>query len=161
VLEHDVAVCPTLGLYTAYAERGLEFGIPLEVVANHRRTHERHVEAIRRAHEAGVTIIAGSDSGLTNFPQGGALEEICTYVELLGMSPHEALLTATRNATSVIGFDDLGTLEPGKLADLIVLAENPLERIRAIAEPGTVEAVLQGGRLVPGSLTPAAAATPV
>ena len=65
-----------------------------------------------------MTIIAGSDSGLTNFPQGGGLEEICTYVELIGMAPHEALLTATRDAARVIGFDDTGTLEPGKRADL-------------------------------------------
>ena len=152
VLEHDVAICPTLGLYTAYANKGLEFGIPIEVVTNHRRTHEKHVEAIRKAHASGVTIIAGSDSGLTNFPQGGALEEICVYVEVIGMSEHEALLTATRNANRVIGFDDAGTLEPGKLADLLVLRENPLERIRAIAEPGTVEAVIKGGAVVSGAL---------
>jgi imidazolonepropionase-like amidohydrolase len=152
VLEHDVAICPTLGLYTAYANKGLEFGIPIEIVTNHRRTHEHHVEAIRKAHESGVTIIAGSDSGLTNFPQGGGLEEICAYVEVIGMSEHEALLTATRNANRVIGFEDLGTLEPGKLADLLVLRENPLERIRAITEPGTVEAVVKGGALVSGAL---------
>ena len=68
------------------------------------------------------------------------------------MSPREALATATRNATRVIGFEDSGTLEPGKLADLIILGENPLERIRAITEPGTVEAVLQGGEVMSGSL---------
>jgi imidazolonepropionase-like amidohydrolase len=60
VLESGAAICPTLGLYTAFATKGLEFGIPAEVVAAHRRTHEHHVEAIRKAHEAGVTIIAGS-----------------------------------------------------------------------------------------------------
>jgi imidazolonepropionase-like amidohydrolase len=160
IAEHGVAVCPTLGLYTAYAERGLEFGIPAEIVTNHRRTHERHVEAIRKAIDAGVTIIAGSDSGLTNFPQGGGLEEVCTYVELLGMSEQDALLTATRDAARVIGFPDAGTLEPGKLADLVVLRENPLERIRALTEPDVVEAVVKGGEVVVGALplgVPAAA----
>ena len=153
VLEHDVAICPTLGLYTAYATHGLEFGIPIEVVTNHRRTHERHVEAIRKAYEAGVTIIAGSDSGLTNFPQGGGLEEICVYVEKVGMTPYEALLTATRDATRVIGFgDETGTLEPGKHADLLVLRESPLERIRVLTEPESLEAVLKGGEVVAGAL---------
>jgi imidazolonepropionase-like amidohydrolase len=159
VLEGGVAICPTLGLYTAYAERGLEFGIPPEVVANHRRTHERHVEAIRKAFDSGVTLIAGSDSGLTNFPQGGLLEEICSYVEILGLSPHEALLSATRDAASVVGFGELGTLEPGKLADVLVLTESPLERIRAIADPDALGAVIKGGELVAGRLAaPAEAA---
>ncbi len=152
ILEHDVAVCPTLGLYTAYAERGLEFGIPPEVVSNHRRTHEQHVEAIRKAIDAGVTIVAGSDSGLTNFPQGGGLEEICTYVELLGMSEQDALVTATRDAARVIGFDDTGTLEPGKRADLVVLREDPLTRIRALTEPDVVETVLLAGEVAAGQL---------
>ena len=158
VLEHGVAICPTLGLYTAYAERGLEFGIPPEVVANHRRTHERHVEAIRAAAEAGVTIVAGSDSGLTNFPQGGGLEEVCTYVELLGMRPERALLTATRDAARVIGFEDVGTLEAGKLADLVVLRRSPFERIRALTEPDAVETVIKGGEVVAGRLPAAVAA---
>jgi imidazolonepropionase-like amidohydrolase len=153
LLEHDVALCPTLALYTAFAWKGLEFGIPEEVVASHRRTNELHVQAIRRAFEAGVTIVAGSDSGLANFPQGGGLEEICAYVEKVGMTPHEALLTANRDATRVIGFgEDLGTLEAGKLADLLVLRESPLDRIRALTEPAMLEAVVQGGRVVSGAL---------
>ena len=151
VIDNGVAICPTLGLYTAFAERGPEFGIPDEIVSAHRRTHEDHVAAIRKAHGAGVTIIAGSDAGLANFPTGGGLEEICTYVELIGMSPLEALLAATRDAAQVIGFDDAGTLEPGKRADLLVLAENPLERIRALTDAGPPVAVVQGGALVSGA----------
>jgi cytosine/adenosine deaminase-related metal-dependent hydrolase len=51
----------------------------------------------------------------------------------------------------VIGFDDAGTLEPGKRADLLVLAENPLERIRALTDGGPPSAVVQGGALVSGA----------
>jgi imidazolonepropionase-like amidohydrolase len=69
------------------------------------------------------------------------------------MSAHDALLTATRNAATVIGLgDQVGTLEEGKLADLIVLRESPLDRIRVLAEPDALEAVLQGGKLVAGAL---------
>ena len=152
MLEAGAAICPTLGLYIAFAENGLEFGIPAEIVAAHRRTHESHVEAIRKAHDAGVTIVAGSDSGLANFPQGGGLEEICAYVEAIGMTEQDALLTATRDAARVIGFEDAGTLEPGKIADLLVFAENPFERIRALTEPEALEAVVQDGVVVAGRL---------
>ena len=156
VLEAGCAICPTLGLYSAFAWEGAGLGIPPEVVANHQATNERHVASIRKAHEAGVTIIAGSDAGLTAFPQGGVLKEICVYVERVGMTPHEALLTATRNSSTVIGLgDQVGTLEVGKLADVLVLRENPLERIRALAEPETMEAVLQGGVVVAGALAAA------
>lgn len=153
VLEAGCAICPTLGLYSAFAWEGAELGIPPEIVANHKVTNEHHVASIRKAHEAGVTIIAGSDAGLTAFPQGGLLREICVYVERVGMTPHEALLTATRNSSTVIGLgDQVGTLEAGKLADILILRENPLDRIRALAEPETVEAVLQGGVVVAGAL---------
>jgi imidazolonepropionase-like amidohydrolase len=156
VIAHGVAICPTLGLYTAFAERGAEFGIPDEIVSAHRRTHESHVAAIRKAHEAGVTIIAGSDAGLANFPTGSGLEEICAYVEVIGMTPLQALLTATRDAACTIGFDDAGTLEAGKRADLLVLSDNPLDRIRVLTDGGSLQAVIQGGSVVSGSLPGAA-----
>jgi imidazolonepropionase-like amidohydrolase len=152
VLANGVAICPTMGLYTAFAERGLEFGIPQEIVSAHRITHERHLEAIRSAHSAGVTIVAGSDSGLANFPQGGGLEEICSYVEAIGMSNEDALLSATRDAAAVIGFEDTGTLEIGKRADLLLVNGDPLERIRVLTDDDAMETVVQGGAVVAGAL---------
>ena len=153
VLEAGCAICPTLGLYSAFAWEGADTGMPPAVVANHQATNARHVASIKQAHDAGVTIIAGSDAGLSAFPQPGVHREVCTYVERVGMSAHEALLTATRNASRVIGLgDEVGTLEAGKLADLLILRESPLERIRALAEEESVVAVLQGGKVVAGAL---------
>ena len=152
VLDADIAICPTLGLYTAFAKKGPEFGIPPEIVAAHNVTHEKHAKAIRRAYDAGITLIAGSDSGLSVFPQGGCLEEVCTYVELLGLTPVQALLTMTRDAADVVGFDDAGTIEPGKRADLVIVDGDPLTDIRALTAEGAIETVIQGGALVAGSL---------
>ena len=152
VLDAGVSICPTLGLYTAFAQKGLEFGIPPEIVAAHNVTHEKHVEAIRRAYDAGITLIAGSDSGLSVFPQGGCLEEVCSYVELLGLSPGQALLSMTRDAAAVVGFDDAGVLEVGKRADMVVAQGNVLGDIRKLTRDGAVEVVIQGGECVFGSL---------
>jgi imidazolonepropionase-like amidohydrolase len=148
VLDADVAICPTLGLYTAFAKKGPEFGIPPEIVAAHNITHEKHVAAIRRAYDAGITLIAGSDSGLSVFPQGGGLPEVCAYVELLGLTPAQALLTLTRDAARVVGFDDAGTLEPGKRADVVVVDGDPLADIDVLTRDGAIDAVIQGGRKV-------------
>ena len=155
VLEHEVAICPTLGLYTAFAEHGSRARDP----ARDRRRPpasptRRTSSAIRTAHEAGVTIVAGSDSGLSNFPQGGGLEEICSYVEAIGMSPEEALLSATRDAARVIGFEDTGTLERGQARR----PADPRRRTRPSASGCSpsrtpLEAVIQGGEVVAGSPT--------
>jgi imidazolonepropionase-like amidohydrolase len=152
VLDAGIAICPTLGLYTAFAKKGAEFGIPPEIVAAHNVTHEKHAKAIRRAYDAGITLVAGSDSGLSVFPQGGGLEEVCTYVELLDLTPAQAMLTMTRDSASVVGFDDAGTLEAGRRADVVVVDGRPLDDIRTLTRPGSIEAVLQGGSLAAGVL---------
>ncbi|MGI9657348.1 MAG: amidohydrolase family protein [Gaiellaceae bacterium] len=152
VLDAGVAICPTLGLYTAFAKKGPEFGIPPEIVAAHNITHEKHAKAIRRAYDAGITLIAGSDSGLSVFPQGGCLEEVSSYVELLGLTTAQALLTMTRDAAAVVGFDDAGTLEVGRRADVVVVDGDPLGDIRALTRDGAIETVIQGGSVVAGSL---------
>ncbi len=152
VLDAGVAICPTLGLYTAFAKKGPAFGIPPEIVAAHNITHEKHVAAIRKAYDAGITLIAGSDSGLSVFPQGGGLPEVCAYVDLLGLTPAQALLTMTRDAARVVGFDDAGTLEPGKRADVVIVAGDPLSDIDVLTRDGAIETVFQSGLTVAGEL---------
>ncbi len=96
------------------------------------------------AHEAGVRVVAGSDTpyGPESVSRVGV--EVANFVKI-GLSPIEAIRGATLYAAELLGIaDDTGVVEPGKEADLIVVAEDPLEHIAAIQD---VVAVVSNGRL--------------
>jgi len=97
-------------------------GVPLPpvVIDKANQVVEIHRAAFRRAVEAGVRIAMGTDSGVT--PHGGNLRELELMVAG-GMSPLAALEATTRSAAQLLGVDaDLGTIEAGKLADLVVVS---------------------------------------
>jgi imidazolonepropionase-like amidohydrolase len=86
---------------------------------------EVHTESIRRAIEAGVKVAMGTDSGVC--PHGQNARELGLMADC-GMSPTDALVATTRTAADLLGVgDELGTLEPGKRADLVVVDGDPLE----------------------------------
>ena len=73
-----------------------------------------------------------------------------------GLSPEQALLTATRNAAEALGAGDrLGTLEPGKLADLLVVDGEPDRDVRLLQDPARLLVVMQQGRIVVDRRKPA------
>lgn len=103
---------------------------------------EPHREGFRRALAAGVPMALGSDIRPL---REAALLELGLWVAA-GATPWQALLAATRHAAALCGVgDDLGTIEPGKLADLIVVAANPLEHITNLRR---LLLVLKEGRIV-------------
>jgi imidazolonepropionase-like amidohydrolase len=85
-----------------------------------------------RAYKAGVKIAFGTDSGVS--PHGQNAHEFELMVDG-GMPPMEAILTATKNAAQLLKIDDrLGTLEVGKLADVVAVDGNPLDEISAMQQ---------------------------
>ena len=104
-----------------------EAGVPLPpaVVDKARRVVEIHRSAFRRAVEAGVRIAMGTDSGVT--PHGRNLRELVLMVDG-GMTPGAALEATTRSAAQLLGVDEeFGTIEPGKIADLVVVTGDPYD----------------------------------
>jgi imidazolonepropionase-like amidohydrolase len=99
-------------------------------------------ESVRRAIAAGVKIALGTDAAV--LPHGENAGELVDYVSM-GMSPVEAIRTATVNAAELLGVDDRGVLAPGKLADIIAVAGNPLDDIEATKD---VRFVMVAGRHV-------------
>ena len=108
-------------------------------------------ENILKAHQAGVIVAAGTDAGGPvgfNFQGYNLPWEVKLFVQA-GMTPMEALVAATRNGAMVIGVEDqLGTVEAGKLADLLILSDDPLDDIENIRK---IETVVYKGKAYPRS----------
>jgi imidazolonepropionase-like amidohydrolase len=105
------------------------------------------VRHFREMREAGVRIMAGSDVAVLNiFPGASLHDELRLFVDSLGMSPLEALASATRAPAEWLGLaDSVGTIEPGKVADLVLLEADPLA---AITNTRRIAAVVLRGRLL-------------
>lgn len=99
--------------------------------------------SIRAAIRAGVKIVFGTDAG-SSPDHGQNAGEFAAMVQL-GMSPLEAIRTATINAADLLGVQDRGVIAPGRLADLVAVPGNPLEDIHVLEN---VQFVMQGGRVI-------------
>jgi imidazolonepropionase-like amidohydrolase len=98
-----------------------------------RRIQEITMANIGRALRAGVNIVMGTDSGAPGGIHGAAVPRELELLVQCGLTPLQAIVAATRNAAHVVGeADRLGTIAPGKLADLIVVDGDPVRDIRAI-----------------------------
>jgi imidazolonepropionase-like amidohydrolase len=110
-------------------------------------------EAVAMAVKAGVRIATGTDAGL-GIAHGENLIEL-TYLVNAGLSPMDAIVAGTATAADVCGLGgQIGTLEPGKRADLIIAAGDPLDDIKLLADAGNVTLVVQDGRIVKHTGTP-------
>jgi imidazolonepropionase-like amidohydrolase len=114
--------------------------IPAPIVAKARAVVDVHRDAFRRAVAAGVRIAMGTDSGVT--PHGRNLDEL-VLMAAGGMTPSAVLVATTSGAAELLGLaDELGTIEPGKRADLVVVDGDPFvfaglrDRIRAVYQDG-------------------------
>ena len=98
--------------------------------------------SLRRAIESGVRIAFGTDAAV--FPHGDNARELAVYVKM-GMTPAQALQTATVAAAELIGVDDRGVIAPQRLADLIAVDADPLADITELER---VRWVMKGGEVV-------------
>ena len=97
------------------------------------RIEKAHGDNIKNAYKAGVKIVMGTDSGVV--PHGRNLEEL-GYMYDMGMKPMETIVASTKRASESLGWEDkVGTIEEGKLADMVISKENPLSNIKSLGNP--------------------------
>jgi len=107
---------------------------------------------LKRLHDAGVSIAAGTDAGNIGTPHGPALFREFELMRAAGLTPRDILATATAGGAQLMGRDDLGQLEAGMQADLVVLNKNPLADL---SNTSSIHQVVKGGRVyTPNELTP-------
>ena len=103
-------------------------------------------ETFRKMHKAGIRIAMGTDMGFEP-DMGSNAAELEIYVKL-GMKPMDAILTTTRNAAQALKQEkDLGTIEAGKLADLIAVDGDPLKNIRCLQQKKNIAVVMKEGKI--------------
>ena len=151
--QQGVFMVPTLSALATTAACRLGCGIPESALDKAKSMTKRHQVSFKKAHRSGILIAMGTDAGTPFNYHGDNAQELERMVAL-GMTPMEAIVASTAVAARLIGIQDqVGTIEKGKLADLLLFEGNPLRRIDLLRDRSRIIGVMQIGRFVAGPLS--------
>ena len=165
LVERDVSFCPTLTVVPgaeepdeeelgyvpraverweqAARQRPAQQGSP-EAAQRARDVRAKLQELVGRVHRAGGRIVAGTDTGVLRLVPGFALHRELAFLSGAGLTNMEVLRAATDRAAEALRRDDIGTIEAGKHADLLLLRRNPLDDLSALRD---IHRVIHDGRV--------------
>jgi imidazolonepropionase-like amidohydrolase len=152
LLARDVPCVPALQFEQASVERGPEFGLSQRVIDAHQETLDGGAESARMILEAGGRLGMGGDYGFAWNPHGDYARELTFFVRHVGLDPLTTIKCATKTGAEILGrADELGTLTPGKLADILVVAGDVVADISLLEDRRNFIAVMQGGVVKSGT----------
>ena len=153
LLERDVPVVPALYFEKASIIHGPSFDMPQQVIDGHQETLDAGTLSAQRIIQEGGRLGLGGDYGFAWNPHGDYAKELTFFVEHVGLTVEQTLICATRTGAEIIGIqDNLGTLETGKLADVLVVAGDVLNDISLLEDKKNLLAVIQNGIIKAGTL---------
>jgi imidazolonepropionase-like amidohydrolase len=153
LLKRDVPCVPALQFEWASITHGPEFKHPQKVIDAHKETLEGGAESARRILKAGGRLGMGGDYGFAWNPHGDYAKELTFFVKYVGFTPLETIMCATKTGAEILGRgDEFGTLEQGKLADILVVDGDVLADISVLEDRSKFIAVIQGGIVKAGRL---------
>jgi imidazolonepropionase-like amidohydrolase len=146
MLKHGTYLVPTLLAPVAVLELAEKAGMPEYGIRKAKEAIEAHKASFVKAYRAGVKIAMGTDAGV--MAHGTNLREL-TLMNELGMTPMETIVATTKVAAECMGWEDqVGTLEVGKFADVVITKTNPLENLRSLEDNSNIRVVVKGGVVV-------------
>lgn len=155
ILERDVPVVPALYFEKVSVDRGPEFGLSQAVIDGHQETLDGGGESALRILRAGGRLGMGGDYGFGWNPHGDYAKELTWFVKNVGFTPLETITCATKTGAEIMGRgDEFGTLEAGKLADVLVVDGDVIGDISILEDRSRFLAVMQGGVVKAGQLAP-------
>jgi len=143
--KRGIVLVPTLSTFYDLAERFAPNFAP-RLVEQAKRQAEEAQRTIVAAHAAGVILAMGYDSG----PPGASANELVRMAQA-GLGAAAAIRAATEGSACALGLADVGIVEPGRIADLLVVDGDPLEDPAILLEPDRIRLVIQAGRVVGGT----------
>ena len=150
IKEKGKILVPTMAIDDAMVKHGEKAGIPTWAMRKIRELRSVNIRNYQKAYKAGVRMAIGTDYGGPEiFPMGGNAVELELRVKLLGAKEMDVILQATKIAAEALGLEDkIGTLEKGKLADVIVVNGNPLKDITVLRDVSNIRIVMKEGSIV-------------
>jgi imidazolonepropionase-like amidohydrolase len=157
LLQRNTPVVPGLRFELTSIERGPEFGLPQAVIDGHQETLDAGAESCRMILKAGGRLGMGGDYGFAWNPHGEYAKELSFFVKFVGFSILDTIKCATKSGAEILGRGhEIGTLEAGKIADILVLEGNVALDITLLEDRNRFLAVMQGGIVKAGRLARAA-----
>lgn len=154
LLQRDVPCVPALYFELASIEHGPTFGMSQRVIDGHKETLEAGAESARMILKAGGRLGMGGDYGFAWNPHGDYARELTFFVKYVGFSPRDVVKCATKNGAEILGRGhEIGTLEVGKLADVLVVEGDVLADISLLEKRERFISVMQGGIVKAGRMS--------
>ena len=149
-------VSPNIGYPTVAVFEGAACGLRPDEVKDLGFPEELEgaCNVMKALHKRGVRVLGGGDYGFAWNPHGDYAKELTFFVDYVGFSPVETIKCATKTGAEIMGLgDEVGTLEPGKLADVLVVDGDVAADISLLEDRSNFIAVMQAGAVKAGQLT--------